>query len=472
MDDGSIPVIKPGDGAPESAAPHLMPKPKPLWRTFLVFLAPMMLANILQSLSGTLNNVFVGHMIGVDALAAATVFFPVMFFLIAFVMGLASGTTILIGQAFGRKDMARMRQIAGTSLALTVLGGTAVALVGGFFAEPLMAGLGTPEDIRHEATNYARIMLVSMPAMFVFILATSILRGVGDTVTPLWTLVASTIVGLIVTPAFISGWFGLPQLGVASAAVGSLVAMFVAMGWLFWHLRRTKHALAPDAELLAQVKLDPKILGLVLRLGLPTGVQMVIMALAELVLLGLVNAYGSEATAAYGTINQVLAYVQFPAMSIGIAASILGAQAIGAGKQDRLWAITRTGLVLNLIITGLGVAAVYLFSHAIVGMFITDAATAALTERLLWIVLWSTVVFGWAVTFSSMMRASGTVLAPTALSITAILAVEVPVAMIASKQVGVEGIWYGYPAAFCAMLVLQGGYYMLVWRRRTIKAIA
>jgi putative MATE family efflux protein len=463
MDASAAPTV-------ETAQP--VKTPPPLWRSFLVFLAPMMLSNVLQSLSGTINSVFLGQMIGVQAIAAATVFFPVMFFFISFVMGLGTGASVLIGQAFGRKDMERVRAVAGSVLALAISVGLFIAIVGGTFAPQLMSALKTPADIIGDATDYARIMMISMPLFFVFILATSILRGVGDAVTPLRVLIVSTVVGLIVTPALIQGWFGLPKLGVASAAVASLVSLVVAMAWLAWRLLQKKHPLAPDKELLKHMTFEPKVIGNVLRIGVPTAIQMVIMAIAEIVLLGLANSYGSGATAAYGAINQVLAYVQFPAMSIGITASILGAQAIGAGRQAQLWPITKTALMMNTIITGAGVLLVYVISGPVVAMFIKDAATADLTQHLLHIVLWSTVVFGFAVVFSSMMRSSGTVLAPTAIGIIAILAVEVPTGVFLSQQIGIDGVWWAYPAAFCAMLVMQGSFYSLVWRRKSIVAIA
>ena len=246
--------------------------PKPLWRTFLVFLAPMMAANVLQSLSGTINNVFLGHMIGVEALAAATVFFPVLFFFIAFVMGLGTAASILIGQSYGKGDHDRVRAIAGATLALSLVFGVVIAIFGGIYASELMIALQTPPDIVVEATKYARIMMITMPAFFAFLLATSILRGVGDAITPLWTLAFLTFVGLIVTPAFIAGWFGLPKLGVAAAAVASLVSLVAALAWLCWYLLHNKHPLAPTPALLSRIRLDPKVLGLVLRLGVPTGV--------------------------------------------------------------------------------------------------------------------------------------------------------------------------------------------------------
>lgn len=444
---------------------------KPLWRTFLAFLTPMMLSNILQSLSGTINSVFLGHMIGVRALAAATQFFPIMFFLMAFVIGLGAGASVLIGQAYGKGDFERVRTIAGASLALSLVFGIVAAVAGGILAEPLMVALQTPPDIIHDATAYARIMMLAMPVFFVFLLATSILRGVGDAVTPLWTLALSTGVGLLVTPALILGEFGLPKMGVASAAYASLVSLFVAMSWLAWHLIRKKNPLAPTGALLKHVRLDPKVLSSVLRIGVPTAFQMVIVAVAEIALLWIANGYGSNATAAYGVINQIIAYVQFPAMSIGISASILGAQAIGGGRQHMLWPITRMALILNVAITGTGILIVYLISGPIVGVFVSDPAVAKLTQHLLHIVLWSMLVFGFAVVFSSMMRSSGTVLAPTAIGILSILCVEIPVAWFLSHSIGIDGVWWAYPATFVTMCVLQGGYYTFVWRRRSIRAL-
>jgi Na+-driven multidrug efflux pump len=206
----------------------------------------------------------------------------------------------------------------------------------------------------------------------------------------------------------------------------------------------------------------------VLYLGIPSAVGMVVMSLAELVLLGLVNAYGSDATAAYGAVNQVMGYVQFAAMSIAISVSIFGAQAIGRGEAYR---VVRTGLMMSLALTGGLVALGYLFSRAIMGFFITDAAVIDLARQLLHIVLWSLVLFGMATVFSGAMRASGTVWAPLSISIFVIAAIEVPSAILLSRAVGIDGVWAAYPIAFSAMFLLQMGYYMLVWRKRTLRPL-
>ena len=154
-----------------------------------------------------------------------------------------------------------------------------------------------------------------------------------------------------------------------------------------------------------------------------------------------------------------------------ITVSIFGAQAIGSGRIDGLGAIVRTGQMLNLLLTGGLVVVAYLFSRDLIGLFITDAAVVELALRLLHIVLWSMVVFGASGIMASIMRASGTVMLPMALTILAIFAVEVPAAWLLSRAIGVDGIWMAYPIAFTTMLVLQTGLYWLYWKRRPIKRL-
>ncbi len=286
-----------------------MSAPKPLWTTFLRFLAPLVLSNALQSLFGTISNVYLGQMIGVDALAAVSAFFPVMFFLFAFVMGLSTGATVLIGQAYGAGELGRIKSVAGTTLGIGLLLSLSVATAGGLFSRQLMMALATPADILDQAGAYARITLLTMPLGFVFLLMTAMIRGVGDALTPLLALALSTTIGLILTPMLIRGVFGLPAAGVTSPAWAAAIANIVTLLVLAVYLRRKQHALAPDAALLRHLRLNRAVLGKVLGIGLPSAIGMVVMAIAELVLLGLVNGYGSEAAAAYGAVNQVMGAV-------------------------------------------------------------------------------------------------------------------------------------------------------------------
>jgi putative MATE family efflux protein len=444
------------------------PVARPLWIRFLFFLLPMMGGNILQAMSGTVNSVYLGQMIGVDALAAVSAFFPILFFFISFVIGLGAGSSVLIGQAYGAHEPERVKAVAGTTLTVTLGAGIVVAVLGSLFTRDILTAVGTPAVILEDAIAYARIMLISMPLFFGLLLMTSMMRGVGDTMTALYTFLIANVIGLLITPALIRGWLGLPRLGVSSAAVGSLVSLLIALTWLFFYLRARKHPLAPDAELWRHLRIEPRLLFRILQIGVPTGVQVVLLSVAEVAVLSFVNAFGADATAAYGTVNQIVSYVQFPAISIAITVSILGAQAIGGGHVDRLGNITRMGILYNFAVTGVLVLLAYLFSRTMIGFFITSEPVLELAQRLLHITLWSYVVFGMAGTISGIMRASGTVLWPTGISIFCVLAVEVPVAWFLSGRIGIDGIWIAYPVAFIVMLLMQSAYYWFVWRKKRI----
>jgi putative MATE family efflux protein len=447
------------------------PTQRPLWKIYLAFLAPMVLSNFLQTMSGTLNSIYIGQMLGTQALAAVSGMFPVVFFFIALIIGLGAGAGVLIGQAWGAREPGTVKAIAGATLLLGAMIGVVAAVLGSVFARQALQGLGTPADVLDDAVAYARVMMLIMPPLLVFVLFTQLLRGVSDTLSPLLALLLSTSVGLVLTPALIRGWLGLPAMGIQSAALAGLVGTLMAMGLLAWRLNRKGHVLAPDRALFAAMHLDMNILGKVLRIGLPTGLQMVVISLSELVILSLVNRHGSQATAAYGAVTQIVNYVQFPALSIAITASILGAQAIGAGRMERIGPILRTGLLINVWLTGSLVVSGYLLSHWLLGLFIIDPATLAQAEHLLRIMLWSMLVFGFQAVVGGIMRASGTVMVPVSISIFCILGVELPVAYLLSARFGLQGVWMAFPVTYLSMLALQATYYKRVWQHQEIQRL-
>jgi putative MATE family efflux protein len=455
----------------ETPSRPAVPVNKPLWRVYLVFLVPMVLSNILQGLSGTLNGIYIGQMLGTHALAAVSGMFPIVFFFISLIIGLGAGASVLIGQAWGARQPHKVKAIAGTAITLGAVIGLVAAVAGTVFAREAMVALGTPPDVLDDAVSYARMMMLLMPLLLVFILVTQLLRGVSDTVSPLLALLLSTTVGLVMTPLLIKGWVGLPPMGIRSAALAGFVSNAVALAFLSLRLRRLNHVLAPDRELVRALKLDKAILAQVMRIGLPTGLQMVVISLSELVILALVNNHGSQATAAYGAVTQIVNYVQFPALSIAITASILAAQTIGAGRTERLTPILKTGLGLNAALTGSLVLLGYALSGTVLGLFLTQEAVLAQAQHLLHLMLWSILVFGFQAVIGGVMRASGDVLVPMAISVFCILGVELPVAYWLNGRMGIEGIWIAFPVAYVAMLVLQTTYYRGVWRHRKIRKL-
>ncbi|MDK1684952.1 MATE family efflux transporter [Acinetobacter terrestris] len=442
-----------------------------LWKTFLIFLLPLIATNILQNLSGTINTIFVGQMMGVNAIAAVAVFFPILFCLLAFVIGLSAGATVLVGQAWGAKNVEKVRCVVGSTLFMTLIGGSIIALFGVLFAEHILLALGTDPDVMHLSLPYVQWMLAGSPLLFIYIIYTSILRGVGDSTTPLIASGMTILIGVLITPVLIAGYFGFPKMGIVAPAIATIVGYLAVLVFLAVYLNKKDHPLKPDRHLLSHIRHQPELSKIILRLGIPTGVQMVTTSVAGLVIVGLVNRYGSHATAAYGAVNQVLNYIQFPALSISIAASIFAAQAIGAGKSELLNKVTRTALGMNILITGGLVALAYLFSKYLMALFITDPTVVVLGQQLLFIVLWSIIFFGASAIFASIMRASGTVTIPMLINIAAIIGIEVPCAYLFSQWWGLQGIWYAYALAFVCLCILQGLYYQFVWKKKTVTAL-
>jgi putative MATE family efflux protein len=452
---------------PQHRGVNIFEEGKPMWRILLVFLVPLMLSNVLQSASQTMASIWIGRLISTQALGAISAVFPIIFLLFSFVFGVSSGSSVLVGQAFGAKDFHKVKKIAGTVTGAALYLGLIVAVLGYFGSPTILKWLATPPDIIAQSDAYARVAFLSMPVFFIYFVYATILRGTGDSATPFYALIVSSLLAIVITPLFIVGVFGLPKLGVVSAAVSGLIANTAAFAWLLIYLRRKNHPLKFDRETLVDMGIDWKILGAVLRIGLPTALQVMMVSLAEIAVISFVNRFGSSATAAYGAVNQVVSYVQFPAISIGIAASIFGAQCIGARREDKLGSVIRSAVGLNYVIGGIIIAACYLCAWFILGWFITDHYTLVIAHQLLMITLWSYLLFGNSAVLSGLMRGSGTVLWPTINGIVAIWGVEVPVAWILMHRIGLDGVWLGYPAAYCVVLVLQFSYYEFVWKRKT-----
>ena len=456
--------------------PSPSPSPSPsLDRRFLVFLGPLVLTNILQALTGTVNHIYVGRLLGAGSLAAVASFMPLFLLFSAFVFGLGTGASILVGQAFGARNHARLHAVAGTTLCAGLLLGLALAACGVLVARPLMVWLGTPADVLPQAVAYARGMMALFPVLFTSMLTAALLRGTGDTVTPLRALGVSLSVTVVLAPLFIRGApaIGLPAQGILGGVLALLLATLASLVWTAWHLRRRTHVLAPTWALAARLRLDGALLRTLVRLGVPTGLFFITGSLADLGLLRLVNAHGASATAAWGAASQVMSYVLFPAMAVAMAASVFAAQAIGAGQGQgqQLAAVTRTGMRMNLLLTGALAALVAVAAPWVVGLFVVDARVIDIAARVLHITVWGAVFFGLASVYSGVMRASGTVLVPTLISLGCLACLIVPLGWLLGRQFGLVATWGAYPATYLAALVLQGVYFHGVWRRKAVQRL-
>ncbi|ABK84891.1 TPA: MATE family efflux transporter [Bacillus cereus] len=461
----------PTDNNKEGAESHkLENESKPIWKSMSMFLVPLLLSNVLQSVGQLFGMVVVGRWLGVNDLAAISAFFPLFFLLVSFVIGIGSGSSILIGQAFGAKNEDRLKAIVGTTLTFTFIIGVVLAIVGSIFAMDIMRLMGTPENIIEISVHYARILFISMPVLFLYFAYTTFMRGTGDSKTPFYFLIVSTALNMILLPILIFGWLGAPKLDVYGAAYASVISTVITFIVMLVYLKKKNHPLQLDSTVRKYLRMDWDLLKLLLRLGIPASINMILVSLSEIAVIAFVNRYGSDATAAYGVVNQVASYVQMPAVSLGITVSIFAAQSIGANQFDRLQKVVKAGIIMNYVIGGVLISLIYLFSRDILSLFLTSQTTIEIAHSLVMITLWSYLIFGHAQIISATMRASGTVLWPTVIGVVSIWLVEVPVAYYLSyhTSLGIEGIWIGYPAAFIVSLILQYAYYKLSWQKKRI----
>ncbi|MCU5375783.1 MATE family efflux transporter [Bacillus cereus] len=461
----------PTDNNKEGAESHkLESDSKPIWKSMSMFLVPLLLSNVLQSIGQLFGMVVVGRWLGVNDLAAISAFFPLFFLLVSFVIGIGSGSSILIGQAFGAKNEDRLKAIVGTTLTFTFIIGVVLAIIGSIFAMDIMRLMGTPENIIDISVHYARILFISMPVLFLYFAYTTFMRGTGDSKTPFYFLIVSTALNMILLPILIFGWLGAPKLDVYGAAYASVISTVITFIVMLVYLKKKNHPLQLDSTVRKYLRMDRELLKLLLRLGIPASINMILVSLSEIAVIAFVNRYGSDATAAYGVVNQVASYVQMPAVSLGITVSIFAAQSIGANQFDRLQKVVKAGIIMNYVIGGVLISLIYLFSRDILSLFLTSQTTIDIAHSLVMITLWSYLIFGHAQIISATMRASGTVLWPTVIGVISIWLVEVPVAYYLSyhTSLGIEGIWIGYPAAFIVSLILQYAYYKLSWQKKRI----
>lgn len=451
--------------------PNLLDPSKSMWKPIIIFLIPMMLSNFLQSISGIISAAIIGRGLGEVSLAAVSTIMPVNFFLISLVIGLSSGSLVLIGQAYGAGKADDLRKTVDTTLKFSFVLGFIMALIGCIWIDQILHWISVPPTVFPEAKQFGLMIFVSFPLLFVYISYTTILRGTGDSKTPFWFLVISTVLTVILTPILTFGWLGLPALGVVGAGLSSILATLISFVLLIFYLKYTNHPLALRKTFWQSLRIDPVILKLLLKIGFPSGIQMIAISLSEIAVVFLVNGHGPQATAAYGAVLQVLHFVQMPMLSLGMAAGVFASQFIGAKASERLPALLKHTLIMNYVLGIVLVGAIYLASDWVLLGFLEDPATIAIAKEVLMAVLWALMLFGHGMILSSLMRGTGTVLIPTVITIGCIWILLVPVAALLSEPLGLLGIWLAYPISDAAMLMILYLYYRFVWKRKQHQSV-
>lgn len=432
----------------------------PIAKTLFLFSLPILLGNVLQSLNGSVNAIWVGKFLGEQALAATSNANILMFLLISSIFGIAMAAVILVGQNLGAKRVEEAKRVVGTSAVFFAILSVIVGGIGVWFSPAILTWMNTPSDVMPLAVTYTRIMFIGVPFMFGYNLVMAVLRGSGDAKTPFYFLLLSVGLDIVLNPFLILGIGPFPKLGIAGSAVAMLIAQSVSFGLLLVYLYAKKYFLRITRKDLHLLTLNGAILKSLIVKGLPMGLNMVVVSLSNLLLIHLVNGYGYEASAAFGVASQISAYVQMPAMAIGGAVTSMAAQNIGAGNWGRVHRITWIGVLFNIVLTGAIVLLIYAFNRQTVGLFLPEGGQALeMGAHINLVTLWSFILFGIFNVVAGVVRASGAVIVPLIFTFSALLVVRIPLSYWIGAKYSFDEIWWSFPVSFALGAILNVAYY-------------
>jgi len=432
----------------------------PIGKTLILFALPVLGSNVLQSLNGSANAIWVSHVLGEAALTATSNANQIMFLMLGAVFGLSMASNIMIGQAMGANDQALAKRVIGTSTAFFIFVSLAVGALGAALTPRILTAMGTPPDARLDAIAYLRVIFSAMPFMYFFSYVMMAQRGTGDSRTPFYFALLAVGMDVILNPLLIIGVGPFPKMGIAGSATSTLISQTVTLVAMIVHLYRKGSILVLRPGEFRLLIPDFAIVRSLVLKGLPMGFQMMVTSLAAVTMMSLVNKYGVHTSAAYGAAAQLWTYVQMPAMALGASVSSMAAQNVGAGKMDRVEQIALKGAMFALVFTGVPVLLIEWLDPWVLRAFLpATSPSLAIAVHINSIVLWGFIAFGIAFIFSGIVRATGAVWPPLLGMIIALWGVRIPFANLLEPILGQDAVWLAFPAGSVTTLVLMLAYY-------------
>ncbi len=429
-------------------------------RKLFVFALPILFGNILQSLDGSVNSVWIGRFLGEAALTASSNANTVLFLLLGALFGASIAATILIGQYLGARRWHDAKRVVGTSTTFSVVVSIGMGALGWVICRPLLVAMSTPPEALPYAVAYMRVIFCALPFLVVYIFATSVLRGAGDSKTPLYFLMLNVVLDIALNPLFIFGLGPVPRLGIAGSALATLLAQGISLVLLIVHLYRRKDPLCLHGEELKLLRVDWSIVSTLITKGVPMALQMIVVSLSMVLMITLVNRFGIDTTAAFGAAFQVWNYVQMPSFAIGMAVSSMVAQNIGARKWDRVNSTARLGVVYQLVLTTSLVLLIEFLNTRALGLFLPAGSSAlAIAVHLNRIGAWSFVFFGISLVLFGVVRANGAVVPPLLILLFTLLGIRFPLAYSLLERWKADAIWWSFPISSLVAVILAIAYY-------------
>ncbi len=338
-----------------------------IWKQLLLFSLPLLAGNLFQQLYNTVDSIVVGNFIGSEALAAVGSSNPLINLIIGMFMGIAAGAGVIISQYYGAGDRQKLSWAVHTCIALSLIGGVALSILGVAASPVILRWMGTPDDVMNNSVIYLRIFFAGSLFNLLYNMAAGVLRAVGDSKRPLYYLCASSIVNIVLDMLFVVGF----HMGIAGAAFATIIAQAVSAALCALALMRTGDVYRVE---LKKIKIDLRMMKRILAIGIPSGIQQSIISLSNVIVQANINVYGSAAMAGYGAYSKIDGFVTLPLQSFCIAATTFTGQNIGAKKKKRVMRGIFQGIVISLIYTAVLSPILYWKSQDLLRIFSSDAA--------------------------------------------------------------------------------------------------
>ncbi len=341
-----------------------------IWKILLRFAFPLFLGGLFQQLYNTVDSWVVGYFCGDNALAAVSSAGSLCFLLVGFFQGVFMGGSVIISHRYGAQDQNGVEKAIHTIVVFSLFMGAALSILGVIFTPSILRWMATPDNVMTNSVLYFRIYCSGLLALVLYNTATGIFQALGDSRHPLYYLIFSSLVNVVLDFLFVAGF----DLGVSGAALATVISQLLSAVLAFSHLMSGKFLVRIR---LRKLRPDGRILRQVLRMGLPSGVQNSVIALANVVVQSNINMFGDNAMAGCGSYSKIEGFVFLPIMSLTMAMTTFVGQNLGAGKPDRAHQCARTGILMTLIFSEFIGILFFVFAPQLIGLFSTTPEVLA-----------------------------------------------------------------------------------------------
>ena len=426
------------------------------------FTLPMLLGNVFQQLYNVVDSIIVGKVLGKEALASVGASFPIIFTLIALLIGIGSGFSIVISQFYGAKDIGSVKRSIDTMYIFLFVAGLLVSVFGIYYSEELFLLLQLPVELIPQATTYLNVYMAGMVLFFGFNGTSSVLRGLGDSKTPLYFLMLASLFNILFDVLFVMVF----KWGIAGAAWATVIAQGGAFVTGIIYLNRT-HKIMKFS--LWKLGFDKDLFIKSLKIGLPSGVQHTFVALGMMALLGIVNTFGTDVIAAYTAAGRIDSLAMMPAMNFSQAVAAFVGQNLGANKIERVRKGFKATFLMSNLFCILMTAIIILFGSQLMTMFTTDPNVIAIGEKYLIIVSSFYLLFSSLFTTNGVLRGAGDTLIPMFITLFSLWIIRIPGAYFLSAEIGETGIWWSIPIGWSMGALLSYLYYLTgKWKSKSV----